>query len=199
MELDLEHKFATRPGTRRAIEAREAAANAQWARTQRWNKNEDRKVALSGLDVIDRGILQHAERWHDLPQPKLLRTVEDQKLRFIEDLLWRTAHASHPLVRGGSILLDPTTGDPLEDPAPVLEAIRLLLSASARRARLQGLDIAPTTIVSEITTETVEKAIHHRKVEIERFHAELAVDEVATPRGKTRQQGAPSLEPGDRL
>ena len=172
MELDPEHKFATRPDNRRAIKAREAAANAQWARTRRWNEDEDREVALSRLDVIDRGILQHEESWHDLPQPKLLRTVEDQKLRFIEDLLWRTAHASHPLVRGGRILFDPTTGDPLEDPAPVLEAIRLLLSASTRRARLQGLDIAPTTIVSEITTETLNKAIHHNEVQAQRLEAD---------------------------
>jgi hypothetical protein len=73
-----------------------------------------------------------------------VRDVETQRLAAAEQAAWQVLRRKHITVQHGRIVRD-DTGEPVEDDAPVLNAIDRILRISERRARLLGLD-APARI-----------------------------------------------------
>lgn len=79
----------------------------------------------------------------------------------------RVQTTPHLTVSNGNLIIDPRTGDPLLDDAPVLQATVAIVRIAERVARITGFD-APTKSAVTITTEDVVDA------EIRRLEAELA-------------------------
>lgn len=100
------------------------------------------------------------------------RNIEVGRLGAIEHAAWEVLRRKHITVQHGHIVRT-DTGEPVEDNAPVLQAIDRILRISERRARLLGMD-APQRI-------EVDDA---RRAEIKRLAAELAA------------AGVGDLEPG---
>jgi hypothetical protein len=89
-------------------------------------------------------------------------TIELAKLDALERECWRVLRTKHITIQQGKIVRD-DDGNPVEDDAPVLQAVDRLERIAARRARLKGYD-APTKV-------EVDDA---RRAEIEAYAAELA-------------------------
>jgi hypothetical protein len=90
------------------------------------------------------------------------RDVETERLAAAEQAAWEVLRRKHIHVQHGHIVRD-DDGEPVEDDAPVLNAVDRILRISERRARLLGLD-APQRI-------EVDDA---RRAEITRLASELA-------------------------
>lgn len=97
-----------------------------------------------------------------------VRQLELDRLDAIVRRAWEVADAEHVLISGGRVVLDPGTGQPMRDHAPVLAAIDRLIRAGERRAKLLGLD-APTRI-ENIGPDDIDR-------EIERLTAQLGLDQ----------------------
>lgn len=82
------------------------------------------------------------------------RTTELLKLDALEREAWQVLRAKHITVQQGKVVLDPRSGDVLEDDAPVLQAIDRLERLMKRRAALLGLD-SPVRL--EVSAEVDEQ------------------------------------------
>lgn len=88
--------------------------------------------------------------------------IETAKLDALEQAAWQVLRARHITVQHGKIVRD-EDDKPIEDDAPVLQAIDRLVKIAERRSRLRGYD-APTKV-------EVDDA---RRAQIEAYAAELA-------------------------
>lgn len=71
---------------------------------------------------------------------EVLRTLELARLDAALIKAFKILHGQHVVVSNGRVVLDPGTGQPLVDSAPVLGAIDRILKIGERRAKLLGLD-----------------------------------------------------------
>jgi len=121
---------------------------------------------------ITRALETHVAEMHQ--GVEVLRETELQRL----DVLWADAWAvlkrEHITVSHGRVVYDDSTGEPIADPGPVLQAINTLLKIQERRAKYLGLD-APTR-VEAITIDAIDDAIA-------KLAAELEADQVGEAAG----------------
>jgi hypothetical protein len=104
---------------------------------------------------------------------RMVREPADQ-VRQLElarlDQMWVEAtkilRRQHLVASGGKVVVHPDTREPLEDDAPVLQAIDRLLRIQERRARLLGLDAPAQTRVTVLSEDVID-------AEIARLEAEL--------------------------
>jgi hypothetical protein len=127
----------------RALELRLAGASyAQVGMALGVNRSRAYRIVMRALDRL---IREPAEQVRQLELARL-------------DQLWveayRVLRRQHPVISAGKVVVHPDTGQPLEDPAPVLSAIDTLLRIMERRARLLGLD-APTQKTLTVLSEDV--------------------------------------------
>lgn len=84
------------------------------------------------------------------------RDVELERLATAEHAAWAVLRRRHITVQHGHVVYD-DTGLPVEDDAPVLNAIDRILRISERRARLLGLDAPARIEVSDATDEAIRR------------------------------------------
>jgi hypothetical protein len=93
-----------------------------------------------------------------------LRTLILGRLDLLLGEAWKVLLAEHIVVSQGRVIHDPTTGAPMRDHGPVLNAIDRVLRIEDRRCKLLGLD-APVK-VEAITVDQVEAEIARLAVEL---------------------------------
>lgn len=75
------------------------------------------------------------------PDVEQLRALQGDELDAIQQECWRIISTPHPKVSAsGRIVVDPSTGEPVTDPAPIVAALNTLVRVGERRAKLLGLD-----------------------------------------------------------
>src|SRR5690606_5993712 len=96
---------------------------------------------------------------------ELYREEELQRLDLLMTEAWAVLKRAHVTVSHGRVIYDESTGQPLPDDGPVLQAIDRILKIQERRAKLLGLD-APTKIEA-ITMDALDAEIARLSAELE--------------------------------
>ena len=97
-----------------------------------------------------------------------LVALEEQRLDDLTRAMQRVMLARHYVTSfGGKVALNPETGEPLVDAAPVIAAARELRMISESRRKLLGLDAPAKHRIDVITEEAID-------AEMIRLHAEIA-------------------------
>lgn len=143
---------------------------------------------ISPRDVSKR-IAEEVERQSKLRGTDLamVRERELVKLDTLEQEIWQVLRATHYVVREGSLVVHPTTGEFLTDDAPVLNAVDRLLKVMERRSKFQGLD-APVKLDAQVShtglDPRVERIIADAKRRVlERATAAIEAPAVSHPAG----------------
>lgn len=111
------------------------------------------------------------------PDVEELRALQGEELDMIQIEAWQVVKGTHlKSSNSGKVVLDPTTGEPLHDPAPKVAALGVLLRAADRRARLYGLD-APTKATVDVSMMTAEAAFEVIDAQLARLNAEVEREE----------------------
>lgn len=104
--------------------------------------------------------------WMDHPEqsPQELRKVMLGELDSMESVLDKLENNEYVKVTpAGSVAVDPRTGEPLVDPGPAFESIRLRLAVQKRRSDLVGAD-APRRTAADVTITAPELPAHLAKL-----------------------------------
>jgi hypothetical protein len=149
-----------------------------------WQQIAD-EVGYSSPASAYAAVREYFKNYPPSPGVEALRRIENEKLDALEDKMWEVIRASHAVVNqrgvvsqykldgnGRVILLRDETGEfmttadgkpmyetePLDDDAPVVQAVRTLVQVYNRRAKLNGLDMPIKIEVDsgEVDQEIVE-------------------------------------------
>lgn len=108
------------------------------------------------------------------PLVELYRAVELDRLDQLAVKAWEVLNADHVVVSNGRVVLDPGTGQPMKDDAPVLQAIDRLIRITESRRKLLGLD-AP--LRADLTVTPVDPTDIELARMIEEARARSAAEE----------------------
>jgi hypothetical protein len=83
-----------------------------------------------------------------------------EKLDVLEAACWEVLRRKHIIVQNGKVVSlynsDTEDYDPIEDDAPVLQAVDRLLKIYERKARLTGVDMTPDNMIGVAVQYTVQ-------------------------------------------
>lgn len=97
-----------------------------------------------------------------------LRQIECARLDAIIAKAWEIVDAHHPVVSNGKLF------DDLDDQAPVLAALALILRTAESKRKLLGLDAPTRRIISVVTEDVVDEDMRRLDAEYEALLAEEA-------------------------
>lgn len=102
------------------------------------------------------------------PDVERLRALQGDELDAIQLECWRIITTPHPKVSAsGRIVIDPNTGEPVTDPAPIVAALNTLVRVGERRAKLLGLDgPAKVEVTREITLDELKASVLRKREEV---------------------------------
>lgn len=110
----------------------------------------------------------------------IAKAVETEKLDALEEAAWQVLRRKHLTVSNGRLI--EVDGVPLEDDAPVLNAVDRILRVAERRAKLHGYD-APSKARVEVTNvDSVDADIRRLVAELGSRSAGSPAPGVAPPR-----------------
>jgi hypothetical protein len=116
------------------------------------------------------------------PLADAYRAMELDRLDDLTVRAYAVLTARHVVVQHGKVILDPDSGEPMLDDAPVLNAIDRLVRLSESRRKLLGLD-AP--LKADVTVTPVDPADIELAQIISEARAKAAVEEAAL-KGESR-------------
>lgn len=101
---------------------------------------------------------------------QVYRQQEYAKLENLEKKMWGLLDDEYYVVNHGKVMIDPMTGQPMKDSAPVLSTADRILKIMERRAKLGGFDAAVKVDVehniSEIQVTEVKDLVEQARAEI---------------------------------
>lgn len=121
-----------------------------------------------------------------------ITTLIKGQLEFVTGRLLSIMAGFHPVVNNGRVMVNPATGEIMDDPVPKIAAARMVIAASDRVARLYGLD-APRTSVT-VNIDSVEAEIRKLESELGKAADPPGPDLTADRRKERRSDGPAAIE-----
>lgn len=121
-----------------------------------------------------------------------ITTLIKGQLEFVTGRLLGIMAGFHPVVNNGKVMVNPATGEIMDDPLPKIAAARMVIAASDRVARLYGLD-APRTSVT-VNIDSIEAEIRKLESELGKAAAPEGDDLTAGRRQERRKEAPPAIE-----
>lgn len=151
----------------RTVEQAERDAEAARLKAQGWSYSrlaERYKITKRGaMEMVRRAYATAGQE-----DRQIALAIELAKLDAAEAVVLQVLATHHVTVSNGRLVMDPSTGDPLPDDAPLLAAVDRWLRIAERRSRLMGLDAPARSTVTVITEDVVDAEIARLSAELER-------------------------------